>query len=127
VDPQQGLTLLAPAGERLPVAFDLRGDEAAVVLPRTRQAGFHRLFSGARQVGAVAVNVDRLESDPDLLTARQMQDLARRKDGRAVGAAGADAASLGELRGGKPLWHLFLLAALVCLVAEQGLWLAWKR
>lgn len=122
-----GASVAAPSGGREPITFDLRDQEAAVLLGQTREAGFYRVYAGAEHAASVAVNVDGRESDPGRLQPPQLVELMRHAARPALVAGAARTGALQEMRAGRPLWHLALLLALGCLLAEHATVLAWKR
>lgn len=127
LSPLETLTCLAPDGRRVQTSYALRGTEALVALPPSPEAGLQRIESSGRLRGCVAVNLDRRESDPSVLTAAQLQEQSAHARGGAAVAAAAQLGAIDELREGRPLWPWALLAALGCLALEQALVQRWKR
>ena len=120
-------TVRTPSGAQLPVALEVRADEAAVLLGPVAEAGLYHILSGEEAVGAVAVNVDQRESDPTRLDPDKLRALA---DGaaRPVRVARAEeAAGPDGRRNGRPIWPLAILLTLGLLATEQTLILVWKR
>ena len=68
--------------------------------------------------GALAVNVDPLESNLDRLELSQLAELARASQGETVTVAGRQA-SLEQALAGKPLWPVLLMIAIGLLCTEQ--------
>ncbi|MBN1510243.1 MAG: BatA and WFA domain-containing protein [Sedimentisphaerales bacterium] len=107
-----------PAGETIEGNLDKGQGGTAVFFPKTRACGFYQVHVAGRVAGAVAVNVDPLESNLERLDTAQLKALAG-KSPSATFLASADAAEIGALLEGRPLWHYLLLAAIAMLCLEQ--------
>ena len=116
-----------PAENVLNSSLEFNRDELMVFFPRTDRSGFYRVFSGAKRVGSVAVNLNSLESNPECLTVAQLEDLTQRSQHAFLATAGSDPGALQEMLVGKPVWHYFLLGALGLVVVELVLVRFWKK
>ncbi len=129
------LTLIAPDGtEYVPEQRSLVGalllnlDGRALELP-----GIYEIRAENDVVRRVAVNMDETESDLQTLDAREGQDRLAESLSQDVvlvemdGTRPSEAvAAISQQRTGVELWNLFLLLALVCLVAEMVVAKQWR-
>jgi hypothetical protein len=116
----------SPAGETVEGSLDKGPGGTAVYFPRTTECGFYRVHVADNVAGAVAVNVDPLESNLEKLDVDQLKELSR-KGSQAAFLASADAAGVEALLEGRPLWQYFLLAAIGLLCIEQLLTLLLRQ
>ncbi|MCP4454978.1 MAG: hypothetical protein GY809_26255, partial [Planctomycetes bacterium] len=93
---------------------------AVVFFPQTDRAGFYRVWTEGSVAGAIAVNVDPLESNLEILEMAQLEMLTQKAHTERVTVA-VGPSGLERALSGKPLWHYCLLAALVLLCMEQAL------
>ncbi len=121
------LGFTAPDGTGVKAGFDLQGERAAVLFPPTHVPGFYRVYAGVDRVGSVPVNLDARESELDRLNVDQLEALARDSRGQWLAVDGGSLETLTRMKHGRPLWHLLMLAVLVCLAVEQSLWWVWER
>lgn len=116
-----------PDGEPIDASLEMAETEAAVFFPRTDKTGFYRILKDDETRGAVAVNLNPLESNLQALSVEQLQELSQLSRDKFFAATGSDLASLQHLLGGRPIWHYLLLTALCFLAVEQMLILFWKK
>jgi hypothetical protein len=119
------VVLRGPGGETVEGSVEANDDGVAVLFPKTSACGFYRAYVGEEIAGSAAVNLDALESNLEKLDTAQLEELAQQP--RATYLTAGDAAGLGELLEGEPLWHYFLLAAVGLLFVEQILTLLVRR
>lgn len=86
-----------------------------LIFPDAREPGFYRLFQGARQLTAIAVNVEPQEAYP--VTADRLDAFQERFDLTLDGEQNVVAQVLAH-RQGVPLWPWFLLLALLLFLIE---------
>jgi hypothetical protein len=110
------LTCAGPSGEDLPVTVD--PTTGSVVIDQTKRTGFYRLAAKGRPVAALAVNSHPDETDLRSIDPRELESKRQRDASYLAGMAGQEA-DISDLNKGRPLWHLFLLAALLFLFIEQ--------
>ena len=120
------LAATGPKGRAAPV--ELMAGEAGRVamLAAPDEPGFYQITHGRRAANVVAVNVDERESDlrPDM--AQRVAATLTGESGRtqiAAAAAGSDIVDTG----GRPLWHMALLAGMAALGVELALVGWWNR
>jgi hypothetical protein len=121
-----GLEFLNPADEKIDASIEVSALEAMVICPRAEAVGFYRVMEADRRAGSIAVNLDSRESNLDALTVEQIEEISKPVKESFYAAAGARSGDLDRLLEGKPLWHYFMLIALLLLAAELGLSLVWK-
>jgi hypothetical protein len=90
----------------------------SVILDHTKRCGFYHIAAGGKPAGDIAVNVSQDETDLRAIDPRELESDRRRQNSYLAGTGAADA-DVGDLGKGHPLWHYLLLAALLCLFAEQ--------
>lgn len=107
-----------PAGRVVQGSADLGSQGAACFFPQAQTCGLYRVLVNDEVAGALAVNVDPLESNLDRLELSQLAELARASQGETVTVAGRQA-SLEQALAGKPLWPVLLMIAIGLLCTEQ--------
>jgi hypothetical protein len=116
----------SPDDEVIDGNIELGISGSAVFFPQTKQCGFYRIFVSDESVGSVAVNVNPLESNLEMLAVSQLRELAQLPDSNFHAATG-NQAGIDALLAGRPIWHYFLLGAIGLLALEQILVSIWKR
>ena len=106
--------------------LDVSNSGAFVFFPRTQKCGFYRIFVKDSSVGSVAVNVNPLESNFDMLSVTQLEELAQVSRAQFHATMG-NQSSISQLLNGKQLWHYCLLLAILLLALEQILVMALKK
>ena len=129
----EGLRLVGPSTEFVPEQRSVPGGVLLEIDENVREPGVYDVMDGERLVRRVAFNPDARESDLAVLApeeARQRLAEATGADVRVLDAAGgrgiAAAEQIAEERTGVELWNVFLLLALVFLVAEMLVAMQWK-
>jgi hypothetical protein len=107
-----------PDGTRLPVTPDPA--TGSVILEHTQQSGFYRLVAPdtGRALASLAVNSHPDETDLRAIDPRELEAKRQKESSTMLGLDGRGA-GIRDLQKGRPLWHYFLLAALLLLFAEQ--------
>jgi hypothetical protein len=94
------------------------------------QAGHYIIYNGNTPVQPLSFNYSRKESVPDLLNAKEINDLlntASLKKMQLVDASGTNFASvLQNLNNGKQLWKLFIMFSILFLMIEMAVIQFWK-
>ncbi len=98
--------------------LDVSGSGAFIFFPRTQKCGFYRIFVKNSSIGSVAVNVNPLESNLEILNVTQLKELAQISRAQFHAAAG-NHGGISALLSGKQLWHYLLLIAIALLALEQ--------
>ncbi|GAB2964663.1 hypothetical protein GCM10027048_37580 [Hymenobacter coalescens] len=89
--------------------------------PEMRQAGFYRLTEDGQELGTLAFNVDKKESELARYSAEELRQMVANYPNVHVYEAGGErsaASQFAEERTGTPLWRYCLVAALLCLLGE---------
>ena len=120
VSNKDSLEFQDPAGQALTGSVDIGQAGMAVFFPVTEQCGFYRVRSGGKTIGAVAVNVDPLESNLEMLDVAQMKELAKTRAATSWASVGGST-SIDKALAGEPLWQYFLLGAIGLLCVERML------
>ncbi len=117
-----------PLGETVNGQMEPGENEAAVFFPKTEAAGFYRLQSKDDEtIGSIAVNVNPLESNLESLNVEQLKELTQISRNDFYAAADNNLADLDKLITAKPIWHYFLICAIVMLGVEQFFTFILKR
>lgn len=130
----EGLRLVGPDGsEWVPEQRSVPGGVLLEIDASVREPGVYDVRDGERLVRRVAFNPDARESDLVPLDAAAARDRLAAATGAevrlldAAGGRGLDAAArIAEERTGVELWNVFLMAALLFLVAEMLVAMQWK-
>ncbi len=108
-----------PSGQSLTVPVREHRGQYVALLEKSREAGFYEARVSVQAPGMpIAVNVDTRESDVTCLTE---QELAESLQGTGLTVASNDTTLLADIataRTDRSSWRLFMIAALVFLVAE---------
>lgn len=123
----EGLRFQSPRGQELNAAFEISHKQVSVIFPVTATPGNYRVLEKQSHIGAVPVNVDARESNPDSLSIQQLDELARGVNQRFFPQANGDLTKLQELREGRPIWHFCVLLALAAIAAELACAAVWKQ
>ncbi len=111
-----GGAIIGPEGTEVPIKVVPDGQRARVTF-RAPAPGTYLLKNGGRALDAFAVNTNEAESDLRPIPQDQLPQRAAEAVGeRAHYLSGAG--DLAEAREGRPVFHYFLLAALVLLLVE---------
>ncbi len=121
-----GFVIEGPQGGLLTPELSRIGSRMSVMLPRTEAAGFYRVLRNDQPVGDVAVNLDPRESDLRALDEDAVASLLKSTGVTIDVLAPATAGDALELRG-QPLWHWFVVAAMVFMAMELALLSVWSR
>ncbi len=115
------LELLAPDGRTYSIPPE--EDKASLVLwPKpTDMPGIYRISYIGREIDRFAVNLNPAEGDLSEVDVDQFAASLGAPDYHLLGTDKSLATVISEMRFGKELWHLFLWAAAILLVAEMAL------
>ena len=130
----EGLRLVGPDGaEFAPEQRSVPGGVLLEIDDTVREPGVYDVMQGDRLVRRVAFNPDARESDLTTLApdeARRRLIAATGAEVRLLNAAGgqglAAAERIAEERTGVELWNVFLMAALLFLLAEMLVAMQWR-
>lgn len=88
----------------------------ALIVPRVESPGIVTLFGGDEAIQAIPVNADPRESLPESLDQQELAGLVTTPGDADLQAVSGSV----QIRGsGQPLWHVLVLAALICLAFES--------
>ncbi len=115
-----------PDDRPLEGSVDMGQSGGAVFFPRTDRCGFYRVYADNVVAGAMAVNVNPVESNLEALEISQLEELAKSAH-EASFTVSTGRAGIERALAGKALWPYFLVAAIGLLFAEQALVLICKH
>lgn len=110
------VTGAGPGGGSVPVTFD--PTTGSVIIESVKRSGFYHLAAGGKPAGTLAVNPHPDETDLRAIDPRELET-ARQKAASYLAGISSGPSDVDDLGKGRPLWHHFLLAALLFLFAEQ--------
>jgi hypothetical protein len=115
-----------PAGKTFTPDLSRIGTRMAIAVDRAPAAGFYRVLRNDQPVGDVALNLDPRESDLRALAAAEITEQLKTA-GTTVEVKGQSAeGDILDVRG-QPLWHWFVLLAMVMIGLELALLAVWNR
>jgi hypothetical protein len=94
-----------------------------------KEPGFYNLLHGGTHIGVTAFNYNRAESNLDYYSDSELHSFAKRNDSPFIlmdGAAKDLTKSIADRMNGVPLWHYFILLALLFLLAEVLILRFWR-
>jgi hypothetical protein len=109
-----------PDNRPLEGSVDIGQSGGAVFFPRTDRCGFYRVYADDEVAGAMAVNVNPVESNLEALELSQLEGLAKTAH-EASFSVSAGRSGIERALAGKPLWPYFLIAAVSLLFVELAL------
>mgnify|MGYP005847232043 CR=1 FL=1 len=124
VDKKSKFEFKEPSGKTVNGNVEISNGEAAVFFPMAEKSGFYSIYVDDK--GSAAVNVNALESNLEVLTEDQLQQLSQIPRAKFY-ASVATASTIDTILEGKNLWHYFLIGAICILAMEQIMVLVFKR
>lgn len=119
---QTPLNVKAPDGNAVLVQRSTEGDRTTLQFPPLKQAGIYTVASPRGEVALIAANVEERESD-----LRRSVEAAEASTKAQDGARTSDADGPMLNVNAKPLWPLFIVAALVAIALELAIVVHGKR
>lgn len=109
-----------PDNRPLEGSVDIGQRGGAVFFPRTNRCGFYRVYTNDEVAGAIAVNVNPVESNLEALAVPQLEGLAKTAHQASFTVSG-ERSGIERALAGKSLWPYFLVAAIGLFFVEQAL------